>query len=75
VSPLAKFLAVVGVLAALVGVVGVAVVVVLALTSDDPLSVFAVPIVAFGVMVVVAAIFLFAVMAQGVSNLRRGPEE
>jgi hypothetical protein len=72
ISPLARFLAVV---VALLGLVAVVVVFVLALTSDDPLNILAIPVVALGAVGLVAAVLLFGVMAQGVRNLRREPDE
>ena len=67
---MAKLLAVMGGVTALVGVVALVAVTVVGLTSDDPLSIFAIPLLAFGVIVVVGILLVFAVIAQGVRNLR-----
>ena len=69
-SSMAKLLAVMGGVTALVGVVALVAVTVVGLTSDDPLSIFAIPLLAFGVIVVVGILLVFAVIAQGVRNLR-----
>jgi len=70
VSPLAKLLALIGGVTALVGVIALAVVAVVGLASNDPLSIFAIPILAFGVIVIVGLVLVLAVIAQGVRNLR-----
>jgi hypothetical protein len=70
VSPLAKLLALIGGVTALLGVIALAVVAVVGLASDDPLSIFAIPILAFGVIVIVGLVLVLAVIAQGARNLR-----
>jgi len=70
VSPLAKLLALIGGVTALVGVIALAVVAVVGLASNDPLSIFAIPILAFGVIVIVGLVLVLAVIAQAVRNLR-----
>ena len=69
-SPLAKLLALIGGVTALLGVIALAVVAVVGLASDDPLSIFAIPILAFGVIVIVGLVLVLAVIAQGARNLR-----
>ena len=69
-SPLAKLLALIGGVTALVGVIALAVVAVVGLASDDALSIFAIPILAFGIIVIVGLVLVLAVIAQGVRNLR-----
>jgi len=71
---MAKLLAVMGGVTALVGVVAPGAVIVIGLTSDDPLSIFAIPLLAFGVIVVVGILLVFAVIAQGVRTLREPVE-
>jgi hypothetical protein len=67
---MAKVLIVIGGVTALVGVVALGAVTVIGLTSDDALNIFAIPLLAFGVIVVVGILLIFAVIAQGVKNLR-----
>ena len=55
-------------------VVALGVATVIGLTSDDPLSIFAIPLLAFGVIVVVGILLVFSVIAQGVKNLREPVE-
>ena len=75
-TPLARILVLIAGVAAVVGVVAIGFIAALvALTSDDPLDVFAIPLLAFAVVVVVATLLLMAVIAQGVKSLREGPEE
>ena len=67
---MAKLFAVIGGVTALVGVLALAVVALVGLASDDPLSILAIPILAFGVIVIVGLVLVLAVIAQGVRNLR-----
>jgi hypothetical protein len=67
---MAKVLIVIGGVTALVGVVALGAVTVIGLTSDDALNIFAIPLLAFGVIVVVGILLIFAVIARGVKNLR-----
>ena len=67
---MAKLLVVIGGVTAFVGIVALGAVPVIGLTSDDPLSIFAIPLLAFGVIGVVGTLLVFAVIAQGVRNLR-----
>jgi len=68
---MAKLLVVIGGVAAVGGVFALGgAVTVIALTSDDPLDILAIPILAFGVIAVVGILLVFAVIAQGVKNLR-----
>ena len=67
---MAKLLVVIGGVTAFVGIVALGAVTVIGLTSDDPLSIFAIPLLAFGVIGVVGILLVFAVIAQGVRNLR-----
>ena len=69
-SPVAKALALVAAAIALVGVVALAVVTVAAVFGDDPLGFFAIPILLAGVVLVIATLLVFAVILQGIRNLR-----
>jgi hypothetical protein len=71
---MAKLLVVIGGVTVVAGVVALGVATVIGLTSDDPLSIFAIPLLAFGVIVVVGILLVFAVIAQGVKNLREPVE-
>jgi hypothetical protein len=71
---MAKLLVAIGGVTAVVGVVALGAVTVIGLTSDDPLSIFAIPLLAFGVILVVGILLVFAVIAQGVKNLREPVE-
>ena len=50
--------------------VALAVVTVAAVFGDDPLGFFAIPILLAGVVLVIATLLVFAVILQGIRNLR-----
>jgi TRAP-type C4-dicarboxylate transport system permease small subunit len=74
-SPIAKVLALVAGAVALVGAIGLVVITIAAVTGDDPLTVFAIPILAVGIVLVIATLLVFAVILQGIRNLRRDPND
>jgi hypothetical protein len=73
---LAKILVSMAGVVAVVGVAAIGLVAVLAvLQSDDGLDFFAVPLVAFAVVIVVGTLVVLGVIAQGVKTLRERPED
>jgi TRAP-type C4-dicarboxylate transport system permease small subunit len=74
-SPVAKALALVAAAVALVGVVAIAVVTVAVVRGDDPLGVLAIPILLVGFVLAIGTLLVFAVIFQGIRNLRDEPED
>lgn len=75
-SPVAKTLALVAAAIALVGVVAIAVVTAVAVVaSDDGLDFLAIPILAIGIVLVIATLLVFAVIFQGIRSLREEADE